>query len=60
MPLAGMLMSTWGAEVVHVEPPGRGIYKREVLGQGMSGSAKPYKINYLWEHADRNKRRYCH
>jgi len=27
-----------------------------VLGQGMSGWAKPYKINYLWEHVDRNKR----
>jgi crotonobetainyl-CoA:carnitine CoA-transferase CaiB-like acyl-CoA transferase len=23
MPLAGMLLSTWGAEVIHVEPPGR-------------------------------------
>ena len=56
MPLAGMLMSTWGAEVVHVEPPGRGDIQREVLGQGMSGWAKPYKINYLWEHVDRNKR----
>jgi crotonobetainyl-CoA:carnitine CoA-transferase CaiB-like acyl-CoA transferase len=24
MPLAGMMMSTWGAEIIHVEPPGRG------------------------------------
>ena len=23
MPLAGMLMGSWGAEVIHVEPPGQ-------------------------------------
>lgn len=56
MPLAGMLMSTWGAEVVHVEPPGRGDMQREFLSQGASGWAKPNKINYLWEHVDRNKK----
>lgn len=56
MPLAGMLMSTWGADVVHVEPPGRGDMQRQMLGQGMSGWARPYKVNYLWEHVDRNKK----
>ena len=24
MPLAGMLMGSWGADVIHVEPPQRG------------------------------------
>jgi crotonobetainyl-CoA:carnitine CoA-transferase CaiB-like acyl-CoA transferase len=56
MPLAGMLMSTWGAEVIHVEPPGRGDMQRGLLAQGLSGWAKPHPINYLWEHVDRNKK----
>ncbi len=56
MPLAGMLMGSWGAEVIHVEPPGRGDMHRLLLNQGLSGWAKPHKINYLWEHVDRNKK----
>jgi crotonobetainyl-CoA:carnitine CoA-transferase CaiB-like acyl-CoA transferase len=56
MPLAGMLMGSWGAEVIHVEPPGVGDNWRHVLGQGMGGWAKPHKINYYWEHTDRNKK----
>lgn len=56
MPIVGMLMGSWGAEVVHVEPPGRGDNQRYLLEQGMSGWAKPHNINYLWEHVDRNKR----
>ena len=56
MPLAGMLMGSWGAEVIHVEPPGRGDMQREFLSQGASGWAKPNRINYLWEHVDRSKR----
>ena len=56
MPLAGMLMGSWGAEVIHVEPPGVGDNWRQVLGQGMGGWAKPHKINYYWEHTDRNKK----
>ncbi len=56
MPLVGMLMGSWGAEVIHVEPPGVGDNWRQVLGQGMGGWAKPHKINYYWEHTDRNKK----
>ena len=34
MPLAGMLMAGWGAEVIHVEPPGRGDMMRTLLKEG--------------------------
>lgn len=56
MPIVGMLMGSWGAEVIHVEPTGSGDNQRHLLKQGMSGWAKPNKINYLWEHVDRNKK----
>ena len=56
MPLTGMLMGSWGAEVIHVEPPGRGDLQRHLLAAGMAGWAKPHEINYIWEHVDRNKK----
>ena len=56
MPLVGMLMGSWGAEVIHVEPPNIGDNWRHVLGQGMGGWARPHPINYYWEHVDRNKK----
>ena len=56
MPLAGMLMGSWGAEIIHVEPPGRGDLQRHLLAAGMAGWAKPHQINYIWEHVDRNKK----
>ena len=56
VPVVGMLMGSWGAEVIHVEPPGKGDNWRHVLGQGMAGWAKPNPVNYYWEHADRNKK----
>jgi formyl-CoA transferase len=56
MPLAGMLMGTWGAEIIHVEPPGRGDIQRHLVRQGVAGWAKPHDINYLWEHTDKNKK----
>lgn len=55
-PIVGMLMGSWGAEVIHVEPPGKGDNWRAALKQGMSGFAKPHPINYYWEHTDRNKK----
>ena len=56
MPLAGMLMGSWGADVIHVEPPGRGDLQRHLLAAGMAGWARPHEVNYIWEHVDRNKR----
>jgi crotonobetainyl-CoA:carnitine CoA-transferase CaiB-like acyl-CoA transferase len=56
MPLAGMLMASWGADVIHVEPPGRGDLQRHLLPTGMGGWAKPHPVNYLWEHVGRGKR----
>ncbi len=56
MPLAGMLMGSWGADVIHVEPPKRGDLQRHLLDAGMAGWAKPHPVNYIWEHVDRNKK----
>jgi len=56
MPLAGMLMGSWGADVIHVEPPNRGDLQRHLLAAGMAGWAKPHAVNYIWEHVDRNKK----
>lgn len=56
VPMAGMLMGSWGAEVIHVEPPGKGDNWRYALPQGMAGWAKPHPVNYYWEHTDRNKK----
>jgi crotonobetainyl-CoA:carnitine CoA-transferase CaiB-like acyl-CoA transferase len=56
VPIVGMLMGSWGAEVIHVEPPVKGDNWRHALGQGMSGFAKPHSVNYYWEHTDRNKK----
>lgn len=56
MPLVGMLMGSWGAEVIHIEPPKRGDLQRYLLAGGMAGWARPHQINYIWEHVDRNKK----
>ena len=56
MPLAGMLMGSWGAEVIHVEPPKRGDNQRHLVKSGLAGWGIPSEINYLWEHVDRNKK----
>jgi crotonobetainyl-CoA:carnitine CoA-transferase CaiB-like acyl-CoA transferase len=55
MPLAGMLMGSWGAEVIHVEPPDRGDMQR-LMSQRLSAWTQHCEINYLWEHVDRNKK----
>ncbi len=56
MPLAGMLMGSWGAEVIHVEPPDRGDMMRGLLKEGAGGWIKPREVNFLWEHVSRNKK----
>lgn len=56
MPLAGMIMSCWGAEVVHVEPPKRGDFQRHLLSLRATGQGPGSQINYLWEHVNRNKK----
>ncbi len=56
VPIVGMLLGSWGADVIHVEPPGKGDNWRHALGQGMAGYAKPHPVNYYWEHTDRNKK----
>ncbi len=56
MPLAGMLMSSWGAEIIHVEPPGRGDMQRYLLSNRFIRTGDVPPVNYLWEHADRNKK----
>jgi crotonobetainyl-CoA:carnitine CoA-transferase CaiB-like acyl-CoA transferase len=56
MPIVGSLLGGWGAEVIHVEPPGKGDAQRYSVASGMSGWSEPHHINYLWEHVDRNKK----
>jgi crotonobetainyl-CoA:carnitine CoA-transferase CaiB-like acyl-CoA transferase len=56
MPFVGMFMGSWGAEVVHVEPPDRGDMMRTLLAQGASGWTRPCPTNYIWEHVSRNKK----
>lgn len=56
MPLAGMIMSSWGAEIIHVEPTGRGDMQRHFVENRLNRSDKFSAFNFLWEHADRNKK----
>jgi crotonobetainyl-CoA:carnitine CoA-transferase CaiB-like acyl-CoA transferase len=55
MPIAGMLMGSWGAEVIHVEPPERGDMQR-YASHRLGAWTQYSEINYLWEHVDRNKK----
>ena len=55
MPLAGMLMGSWGADVIHVETPGTGDLQR-YMAKRLGAWTQYSEINYLWEHADRNKK----
>jgi len=55
VPIVGMLMGSWGADVIHVEPPEHGDMQR-VAGQRLSAWTQSSEINYLWEHVDRNKK----
>jgi crotonobetainyl-CoA:carnitine CoA-transferase CaiB-like acyl-CoA transferase len=58
MPIAGMLMGSWGAEVIHVEPPERGDMQR-YASHRLGAWTQYSEINYLWEHVDRNKKSIC-
>jgi crotonobetainyl-CoA:carnitine CoA-transferase CaiB-like acyl-CoA transferase len=56
MPLAGMLLSSWGADVIHIEPLGRGDMMRQHMTNALKGWIIPDRINYLWEYVSRNKK----
>jgi crotonobetainyl-CoA:carnitine CoA-transferase CaiB-like acyl-CoA transferase len=56
MPMVGLLMGSWGAEVIHVEQPGEGDTARQAVRHGMAGWGKRHPVNYFWEHVGRNKR----
>ncbi len=58
MPIAGMLMGSWGADVVHVEAPGEGDMQRYESSR-LGAWTQTSEINYLWEHVDRNKKSIC-
>ena len=58
MPLVGMLMGSWGAEIIHVEPPGRGDLARQ-MSRRLSAWTQYSDINYIWEHVARNKKSIC-
>jgi formyl-CoA transferase len=53
-----MLMGSWGADVVHVEAPGEGDMQR-YSSHRLGAWTQHSKINYLWEHVDRNKKSIC-
>ena len=58
VPIAGMLMGSWGADVIHVEAPGEGDMQR--YSSIRLGAWTQYsEVNYLWEHVDRNKKSIC-
>ncbi len=54
VPVAGALMADWGAEVIHVEPPGTGDGYRGLVSQGILHSAGG--LNQSMELANRGKR----
>jgi crotonobetainyl-CoA:carnitine CoA-transferase CaiB-like acyl-CoA transferase len=58
VPIAGMLMGSWGADVVHVEAPGEGDMQRYASSR-LGAWTQRSEINYLWEHVDRNKKSIC-
>ncbi len=58
MPIAGMLMGSWGADVIHVEAPGEGDMQR-YSSQRLGAWTQYSEVNYLWEHVDRNKKSIC-
>jgi len=58
MPIAGMLLGSWGADVIHVEAPGEGDMQR-YSSQRLGAWTQYSEINYLWEHVDRNKKSIC-
>ncbi len=58
MPLVGMLMGSMGAEVIHVEPPGKGDLAR-MMSHRLGAWTQFSDINYIWEHLGRNKKSIC-
>ena len=55
VPMAGRLLSEWGAEIIHIEHPETGDPWRTWLTQG--GLEFPPKLGYhWWEYYNRNKK----
>jgi crotonobetainyl-CoA:carnitine CoA-transferase CaiB-like acyl-CoA transferase len=54
-PMCAELLSMWGADVIHVERPGRGDGNRWIQGGGGS-QVQQHKVNYMWDVTAMNKR----
>lgn len=55
VPLASAILADWGADVIKIEPPGRGDAQRN-LAATANVQTGAFGINILMEHANRGKR----
>ncbi|MFC1942940.1 CaiB/BaiF CoA transferase family protein, partial [Chloroflexota bacterium] len=54
-PMCAELLSMWGADVIHVERPGRGDGNRWIQAGGGS-LVQQHPVNYMWDLTSMNKR----
>ena len=55
-PAATAILADFGAEVIHVEHPGRGDAHRRYFSTGGLGNSPVGRFNYVWELHNRNKK----